>query len=788
MKAAKKTDRHSVSVMSMSEPMLTHLLSSFREPVLDTKSLSYLNEITQTEEIVSLLQRLDKAVADLPVNQGSLASEIMIFLAQNKLDLFLSANFTTKKSEIISLFSKEPTKKSKSLDQSVSPNSPLIILFEVIAEYGAKALSICAPLLQLPNELTTKCLKKFLETTQNELVNPIRSHNFSSVYRSLARSPDVLSRIVECLLDNQWIIYTDGNPLQLIWQELTVEQIPVILPLFRSDYLQTAEDSLLISTNEQLSLFDLLLTTNDLLAEKAIYSKFTFNPNLFTQTDVSQQHQVQETMLKHISSVLKKYGQNISDSPIESYDDDLLRCFNSVLSTEQTFQVSENIRMAVFDNPTGESFEILHAFLKFLKPFDFLTLLKSKLFKGYPSLAVADFYRYVHYKEKRASFILSWLRRFHVDLNREEKRAVMKYASSCNDEEIYCNIFQFMAINDPLEARFMEEDLVKYMKKTEKKTHWDSVCLLTFRNRGKFFGQFQEFSREYFKAIQTRQYTVEIINISHFYRCAPYDFVSTYYEELNWVKNAGLKFSEICLELSDVYKSKEEYKRLCSVYGDVLAVQHESVMRQAIHTPGKVEDLIKRAIPVIEAPIRVPIFRSMVVSILIRYGIRLDSDIAENLIDHPFMKFIYKTFVLTSPPDKNSIDIESIFDPDMKMEVCDFFTVLYYYESFTEKSQSSLKKFVDDQDPFFWKTARLAIRLKDAKKHEPEIVDLICSLYLREEIVGLGIETVRSLNFTRTSKLQISAHWFFVDEFEDILELDSFELCIGLCLDKTSAI
>jgi hypothetical protein len=147
-------------------------------------------------------------------------------------------------------------------------------------------------------------------------------------------------------------------------------------------------------------------------------------------------------------------------------------------------------------------------------------------------------------------------------------------------------------------------------------------------------------------------------------------------------------------------------------------------------------------------------------------------------------KFIYETFVLSFPEREKSVDIQVYLSPYVKVpiEVSDFFTLLYFYEYLTKESVEALVKFADSQEKREkWKGARLAIRLKDVKRYITEIAAIVGLFYFREDIADY-LSKIKDAKLTTTAKVHISANWFFVDEMEDIIELESMDCLIKICL------
>jgi hypothetical protein len=76
------------------------------------------------------------------------------------------------------------------------------------------------------------------------------------------------------------------------------------------------------------------------------------------------------------------------------------------------------------------------------------------------------------------------------------------------------------------------------------------------------------------------------------------------------------------------------------------------------------------------------------------------------------------------------------------------------------------------------------VKIKDVKKFDQEIVEEISRFYFYDELIDY-VKITEHVDLSETSKLQILAHWFFVDDFEQFSELESTVFFIGvICASK----
>jgi hypothetical protein len=95
-------------------------------------------------------------------------------------------------------------------------------------------------------------------------------------------------------------------------------------------------------------------------------------------------------------------------------------------------------------------------------------------------------------------------------------------------------------------------------------------------------------------------------SITALHRCVPPEFVSSYFEEVEWIKYAPFDSLRVLADVSGFRQVKE----ICALYGEVLAIQYISKLEPG-HPVNEVKDLIQRAMPVLES-YKAPIFSSLV--------------------------------------------------------------------------------------------------------------------------------------------------------------------------------
>jgi hypothetical protein len=487
---------------------LKDLFDNLKVAAFDEQCLNCLNAIVTTEDMLMFLERLEKVVLTLPAlpgNQISHVYEIMSCLARNKLDLLVSTIFNHKRLSFINLFSRLKKRYPKSFDPRYLPDSPMIPLFEIIAEYGPIALTICTSLLLTSKKHAREWIVKSLligEEGYEEPINLLGCMEFSPIYRSLACSMDSVSRIVEFGLAESWIISTHGNPLPMIWVHLSSEHVPIVLPVFNPSIYQVDNVVLVISNIVQFTLFKELFDEEDRLSDRRVYSRFTFDPEFVAQLATSERERLQQRMINLISLAVDEY---INNNYVESYNDIVFKLFQSVLTFDQLQQISKEICLKISENTEDRYSQIFTAFKDFIIPTDFLNLLSTgKLFQGPFPDPDWNLYilRYIDYNNNRSSFIEAWLETNSGSLTVIGRRQVMDYASVSDHPKLFSRVYRQMALNFPIEARYIENRLVEYFQKSKSvEERWESVCQFTQRNREKYFEKFDKFSRFYFTVI-----------------------------------------------------------------------------------------------------------------------------------------------------------------------------------------------------------------------------------------------------------------------------------------------
>jgi hypothetical protein len=236
----------------------------------------------------------------------------------------------------------------------------------------------------------------------------------------------------------------------------------------------------------------------------------------------------------------------------------------------------------------------------------------------------------------------------------------------------------------------------------------------------------------------------------------------------------------------------DEYLKLCKLHDQALFYydRHESVAGNK----ERVHEIVSDLTDFIESSsFQWRTFRRMNADLLIRYRIR-DKDLYNrqvnwkntNLCD-PFQEIIFNQIMESE--ENGVIDCCSLLN--LQVEFCGeinsshFSTMIFLSRSnfLTSETEEKLVMIADEgEDRKLWNKLSVEVRFKDMKKYEKEIPVVISRLIFRDEVENL-LNITNHPDLSETSKLQIFAHWFFVDGLGYLSEIASTEYFIRICLE-----
>jgi hypothetical protein len=223
---------------------------------------------------------------------------------------------------------------------------------------------------------------------------------------------------------------------------------------------------------------------------------------------------------------------------------------------------------------------------------------------------------------------------------------------------------------------------------------------------------------------------------------------------------------------------KSFYEKFCVLYGNALLISEKS-KHVAVEDIDEIKELLFGISQLPPNQECVKPLQAVAADIMIRHRI-VDKKLFSSFHSLQAVQVqMYRTFVLSSPAEKKSFDI--CYDILKRIPDQTFYTLLYFYEYLT---QNTINGLVHVADRPMHKSARnsmmLSLRLKDFQTNETEIASLFGSLMHRDELLPL-IDLNEVQKLSETSQIQICAHLFFVDSFEDFSGVRSTVFFIGVC-------
>jgi hypothetical protein len=339
-----------------------------------------------------------------------------------------------------------------------------------------------------------------------------------------------------------------------------------------------------------------------------------------------------------------------------------------------------------------------------------------------------------------------------------------------------------MAVSYPVEARYMEYIFAEVMVQ-KKWVSWRSVCHFTLKNRAKFFDESDTSISRFLSELMgsdNYEFLQEASCISALHRCRPRDSPkSSQHSKLDWLQYIPYTYRDIFRELGSFLSkySKEQYDQLCELYEEILPILTDSKFPVCNADVIKIIDRGYDILADQKILSRRAIFAEMLAHLMIRYAIQDKTKFDVICPDTFLTRFFYRIFILSSPQKLGTVELS--FKGYATVYDFQFETFLNFYDYFTEETKQSLLKLADSSRSSL-KFASLSLRLEDVKKFETEIASEICRFHFYDELIDF-VKVTEHHDLSETSKLQIFAHWFFVDEFERFSELNSTVFLIGVC-------
>jgi hypothetical protein len=760
--------------------------------------LSILNSIEYDEEMLELLEGLEKYV----LSQGNCSAyKVMSYLAQHKLPKLLLTISRSGKYQYLNMFSSKK-KYSQVLDHSTQPGSPLYVLCkQFFRKYGNCAVAIFGPLLGLPNAITDSLI---VQTVFNKSGRGTYSNRGASeIYGYFCRhdSSAALLRVVEFFLSYRTLLLTCVNPLSIIWEHLEMEQHTVIVsPLFQARYLPSDSSLLTVTNSQQFRLFNQMIS-NVTYSDKIVFDAVSFSYDFVFSLPEKDKKSLIGRIIKHFRRLLEMH---IFDPHVQpnKYKDALFETFQNVIITGKKV-ISRLIYNELRKCSGVRFFPILVFFGRFIDRETFVKMLEdTDLFLkfevkdySYDNYVTIDERflektdRKVYDKSRKEAFNYFYSDVFERQFTYEQRRSVMRFASNCGDIGLFAGVYEHMALSYPMEARYYVEDKLVdcMMGRVDGKIEWKCVCHFGLRNRKKFFDQYEGFVKRYLEGVfnslkhgGNKGILKEVENITALHRCGPRGFTSSICPLINWIQYAPYTFPVIFRELAEYTKidSAEQNATLLDVYEEVLRIVYLSrqfPVGDAKRVKQVVEDGLK-----IAGLDGLQIFRKYLATLILRYRIAVENEAI--ISEQPFFEYLYTNCVL-SPSPKYPIDLcDALYKCKTFWNDFELDTILYFYEYYTEQTKEKLLDLAHQSHlgRASLKTSRLSVYMKNIKKHENEIVREISKFYFYDELIDY-VGVTEHPDLSKTAKLRILAHWFFVDEFQEFSEYASTAFLIGVC-------
>jgi hypothetical protein len=637
---------------------------------------------------------------------------------------------------------------------------------------GELVIGLLGPLLGLPERTTLSLnLTRLMEENFPTRFFPVIRRNYR--YCAEKRS-DVIIRLAEILSSGKLNEGIVKGLFHILWDiDIRPDDIGLVVFTLQKNYEVISNEIFSVSSNRHFEVLTRLLEAT-CFEKKYIYlSYFFFYGLIFSYPDTlrfSNQKEPLDVIFSYLDHILANHKRTGRDSRFLDF------CIES-LSEDQRSKLVKRllIQFAIRNSPDGVM-EVLNDLHKIFNPADLLLLLKSNLFNCEENVK----------NENICRNFTSLMKDIYLKFDRDQKKMIRKDILEYFGSNVYLlrAFFNYLQDSEVIEARHFEDKLVQLLEKSPKIDCWKTTSRFNHTNRAKFWKRAE---KEFVDDIEGVIYKLGMFNIG---RCFNPDFLLNHSARSQYIM-AVFKTSE---ERSDYlrydigsfeFRTDAEYIEYGFIYDRLVECERAS----RYHTPPldidsqyEIHQAISSAVDSFSGNIGCNSeYPGFLADLMIRY--RIDDEHLFHQIglqgNYSDKIETYKRLVYNDPP-KNSVDLVSVVRNTYYMD--EYYSLLNSMEYLNEDTYQALVKKSEDyfeSSPAF---VCFAHRSNNVKKYKDKIVSIVCKQFRYEELRAI-VDIVKHKDLHRDSKLQIYAHWFFVDEMPEENLIWSMNCFVNLCME-----
>jgi hypothetical protein len=738
---------------------LSRLISSLKDGRLCESAEAFISEITRIDEMLKLLQGLEKVRIDPCYAQREVLEcydNVTFYIARLKGELLLTTVIKCNRQYLLNLFSLENSY-CRILDTSYDRKSALNYLQQVITTtFGFKmgrSLKFLIPLLGASPWPVLNTINESLDSLvlQVYIACPKELNNVIPKIVEFLSVPDLSRYVLNAFFDIFWDAKIYRNFCELEVNEKNRSMVASLM-VYHSHFL-SSDKFRNLETNDQLNL---LIEAMKMLEQKEKYKVFLWRIDSKEYLDLNvNAHSYQ--ICAAIYSLIDFFADN--DIHVSHVNDILLDLLARYLSDKDTKKVLEYYLLRIGKkDPTVNRLSILSWFKFCLEGPQVSVFLNTKLFLSDIIDSSPELYELV---KEFLVFMTAWT---------EESPRKLVFDYCLTRPLILFDVYTEIARMFPLDARLAEDAVAECLLRIKDDTKFDAACHFNYKNRAKFFSKVQD-------SVST-VYDLPFSNdCRHPNRCIQKNLTLGITEKdriLSLMSLAPETYPEILTE-ENRFRAKHttsDYRIFCRYIDRLLRMIQISDSGNLYGTAAEAYHVVSVVMRNIKSnPKLYPTLFFYVGQIMIRYRIKDQKLFASLKISHDLVKEIYQELVI-SDPSKKSVDltrIESLVHPK-KIEYIR--SLICVREYLTDQTMQGFERFP---------AVILAAVSKNIKSKHEEFAECILDLYWFEEIENY-IDGILSPDLPDTSKLRIFSHLFFIDEAEHLTEIHGTEFLVQICV------
>jgi hypothetical protein len=451
-------------------------------------------------------------------------------------------------------------------------------------------------------------------------------------------------------------------------------------------------------------------------------------------------------------------------------------CITSLSEIQRSKLVQRILTQLASKTYSNEVKEKLEYLKKVFHPDDFLSLMKSNLFTCEDTVTNLDICRSI------ASLMCEMFVRFSPTEKKRIRSEILKY---CGDNVYLLRpFFDCLQRSDVLEARYFENKLVNLLNTLPQIDCWDTISRFSYPSRAKFWKLAEKM---FLDDIDLVIHKLGSFNIG---RCFNTDFLSTHSARSQYLlavfKTSGERSDYLCNEVGTFkFPTDSDYTKFGNIYDRL--VEYERASRYDtphldIEKQQEIHKVISDAVDAFSGNRgRYNDFPSFLVDLMIRYRIDDEHLFHEVGIQQEYSEKI-ETYIklVYNDPLKSSVDLVSVVRKTYYMD--EYYCLLNCTEYLDDQTNQAL---VEKSEGYFDRCPAFvcfANRSNNVKKYENKIVNIVCNQFRHEDLRAIdGI--VKHKDLSRVGRIQIFAHWLFVDEMPEENSIWAMNSFVNLCMD-----